>query len=350
MNGNTTSSHRTGRAGLPFGRADIVAVAAMAAFLALSLVLVAMLETDAWAKTVEAPWRLSVGTAAVAKGDRVLLGDIANPVGELSPTHWRRLAAIELWAAPAKPGDQEIVPRDKLQELLNYYLGDVGQLCVLSGQMVVQRGGRVILGPELERMVVETLTPQVSAMEGDVRLRDFRLPHQVFLGDAQSTLDIVVAGQFKPGRLSLAITEKDPAGNEGRRLTGTVFMDQWLSVPCAARPVNTHDRLGPEHVAFERKNSAFMSGDPWDGRSFGMRVKRPVGAGEVIYAKNLEEVPLVSRGDVVTLEFQGRFVHLSTNAKALSDGKLGERIPVRNMGSNREVIAEVVNADTVVVR
>ena len=127
-------------------------------------------------------------------------------------------------------------------------------------------------------------------------------------------------------------------------------MDQWLSVPCAARPVNTHDRLGPEHVAFERKNAAFLSGDPWDGRSFGMRVKRPVGAGEVIYAKNLEDVPLVSRGDVVTLEFQGRFVHLSTDAKALSDGKLGERIPVRNLGSNREVIAEVVNASTVVVR
>ena len=152
----------------------------MAAFVALSLVLVAMLETDAWAKTVEAPWRLSVGTAAVAKGDRVLLGDIADPVGELSPKHWERLAAIELWAAPANAGDQEIVPRDKLQELLNYYLGDVGRLCVLSGQVVVQRGGRVILGPELERAVVETLTPRVSVMEGDVRLRDFRLPARSF--------------------------------------------------------------------------------------------------------------------------------------------------------------------------
>lgn len=327
-------------------RATLAAFAAMAVALGLTMALA----VPAKAGTVDAPWRLSVGTAAVAKGERVLLGEIARPVGDLHPKQWKRLAAIELWTAPEDRGSQQIISRDKLQEMLEYYLGEVGQLCVLSGQMVVQRGGRVIQGPELERLVVENLTPQVSALAGDVRLRDFRLPKQIFLGDEQSSLEVTLADSFKPGRLSLRITEKDPAGNRGKRRTGTVFMDQWISVPCAARPLNSRDRIGPEHVVFERKNAAYLSGEPWDGLSFGMRVVRSVGGGEVIYAKNLEDVPLVSRGDVVTLEFQGRFVRLTTNAKALADGRMGERIAVQNLASKREIIAEVLNANTVVVR
>lgn len=320
------------------------------ATLALAALLAALAVVSAPAKTVQAPWRLSVGTAAVAQGERVLLGEIAHPVGDLPAKQWERLAAIELWSAPEKPGAQDTVSRDKAQEMLVYYLGDVGRLCVLSGQLVVQRGGRVVAGPELESLVVESLTQQVSGMGGEVRLRDFRLPMHLFLDDERGSLAVAVVGEFRPGRLSLQLVEKDPAGNDVRRFTGSVFLDQWLNVPCAARPINSKDRLTPDLVTFERKNAAYLRGEPWNGTAFGQRVIRSVGGGEVIYAENLEDVPLVSRGDTVDLVYQGRFVQLTTDARALADGRMGERIPVQNLSSKREIIAEVKDANTVVVR
>lgn len=77
---------------------------------------------------------------------------------------------------------------------------------------------------------------------------------------------------------------------------------------------------------------------------------RPMGAGEVIYLSNLEDVPLISRGDTVSLVYEGSFVRLTATAEALADGRAGETIPVRNMQSRREIAAQVVDGGTVVVR
>ncbi|BBD07912.1 flagellar basal body P-ring formation chaperone FlgA [Desulfovibrio ferrophilus] len=304
----------------------------------------------ALAATVEASWRLTLGTAAVAHGTRVTLGEIAHPVGDLPAQQWERLAAIELWSAPEEQGKQHTVTTEKLTKMLRYYLGDVAALCVTSGHLVIQRGGKVIDGPELERQVVQALTSRISGLRGEVSLRDFRLPRQVFLSDRQSNIEVSVAGRFEPGRLSLQLTEMDAGGNAKRRYTGGVFLDQWLNVPCALRPINSRERLTPDAVGFKRKNAAYLRGELWDGRSFGQRVQRSVGAGEVLYQDNLEDVPLVSRGDILTLVFQGQYVRLTASAKALSDGKLGQRILVENLSSKREIAAEIRDAHTVVVR
>ncbi|MBU1003271.1 MAG: flagellar basal body P-ring formation chaperone FlgA [Proteobacteria bacterium] len=304
----------------------------------------------ALAATVQASWRLALGSAAVAQGPRVTLGEIARPVGDLPQQQWASLAVIELWQAPEETGKQQTITSDKLAEMLRYYLGDLAELCVIGDHLVIQRGGRVIEGPDLERLVVEALTGRISSLGGEVNLRDFRLPRQIFLSDVQSSVEVSVAGSFKPGRLSLHLTEIDAGSNVQRRYTGGVFMDQWLNVPCADRPINARERLTPDAVGFKRKNAAYLRGEPWDGRSFGQRVQRAVGGGEVLYQDNLEDVPLISRGDLVTLVFLGRYVRLTASAKALEDGKLGQRIMVENLSSKREIAAEISDARTVLVR
>ncbi len=317
-----------------------------AAALALTLLLAAV----AQAGTIQASWRLAVSGSAVAGGQTVLLGDIAQPVGEIPDAHWQKLARTELWEAPGTVGEQQNIPRGRLERLLRFHLGDLAQLCVVSGPLTVQRGGRLLDGGALERLVVDSLTPRVTRMRGEVSLRDFRLPSSVFLGDEQNTLAVDVVGQFSPGRLSLLLREKNPAEITVRKYAGTVFLDQWLSVPCAARPINTRETVTPDAVSFQRKNAAYLRGEPWDGARFGLMAVRPMGAGEVIYLSNLEDVPLISRGDTVSLVYEGSFVRLTATAEALADGRAGETIPVRNMQSRREIAAQVVDGGTVVVR
>jgi len=323
------------------GLAVLGAAAALLAVLLLSV---------AHAGTIQASWRLAVAPAAVAGGETVLLGDIARPVGDLPEEHWRTLAATPLWPAPARGGEQQNIARNKVASLLRFHLGDLAQLCVVSGPLVVQRGGRLLGEAELRALVTEALTARVSGMRGEVALRDFRLPAQVFLGDAQNTLAADVAGGFGPGRVSLLLREVNPAQVTVRKYGATVFLDQWLSVACAARPINPRDELTPDKVTFMRKNAAYLRGEPWDGRRFGLRAVRPMGTGEVIYKTNLDDVPLVSRGDILTLVYQGRNVQLRAQVEALADGALGDSIPVRNKDSKRELVAEIRDAETVVVR
>ena len=79
----------------------------------------------------------------------------------------------------------------------------------------------------------------------------------------------------------------------------------------------------------------------------GMRLRRPVAAGAVLTPAMLASVPLVSRGQQVTLEAQTGGVHIRMAGEALAEAALGQRIRVKNLSSDR-VVEGVVRSDEVV--
>ncbi|UIJ39050.1 flagellar basal body P-ring formation chaperone FlgA [Desulfobaculum bizertense] len=297
-----------------------------------------------------AQWRLSIKKAATVEQDVVRLSDIATPVGPLSQADWQALGTTELWKSPRNYGGQMDISREKLRNLLGYYLEDIVRLCIIPGHLTIQKGGRIVEGAELQKMLVESLTPQLRSLPGENSLRDFRVPEFVFLRDTQNTLDTSIKGQLKPGRVSLRIQEKGLDGHVFRKFSGTAFLDSWRTVACAATPLNSKEELSPENVTFVRKNAAFLRGTPWDGKRFGMRVMRPVGAGQVIYADVLDNVPVIARGDRVTVVYQKKHIRLTMTGKAMEDGSIGDSILVRNMQSRRDVSGVVQGAGTVVIK
>ncbi len=300
--------------------------------------------------TMEADWRLEVLPAVAVQDQLVRLGDLARPLGEIPAGRWEELAAMPLWHAPQKRGDQQRITRDVLAHLLRKKLGVVSALCMLPPYTVIQRGGAVLDAGDLNKLVVETLTPRMHALQGEAALRDMRLPEYVFLDDRMDTVKVSVIGDLEPGRLSLRFEIVGPDGEVRDRHTGQVFMDLWITAPVAARPLNRGDALSPEVVTHRRVNAAFLRDEPWDGRDFNLRATSPVGTDQVIYAKNLEMVPTIARGDTVQLVYNGRYVHLSVDAEALADGQAGDYIPVRNTQSRRQVMAQVRDGDTVEVK
>jgi flagella basal body P-ring formation protein FlgA len=61
----------------------------------------------------------------------------------------------------------------------------------------------------------------------------------------------------------------------------------------------------------------------------------------------LAAVPLVSRGQQVTLEAQTDGVHIRMGGEALAEAALGQRVRVKNLSSER-VVEGVVRSDEVV--
>ena len=134
-----------------------------------------------------------------------------------------------------------------------------------------------------------------------------------------------------------------------RRITGSAFLDVWTTVPAAREPVNRGDALTPDKIMFVRKNLAYVRGELWDGIGGPHRVKRAIGAEQVIYTSDLDQLPLIAKGAQVMLVYQRGTVRLEVPAEAIADGAAGQLLAVRNLQSKTIVKALVQDSRTVLV-
>ena len=324
--------------------------AALVAILTLALALCAWF-TASGARAAQAEWGLSILPEACAQGERVLLSEIAKPFGDLPGAHWRKLGATPLWAAPRREGRAEALPKAELAARLREHLGDLARLCVLpSGGMTVRRGGGLVTREDMENRIRQALAPTLATMDGRAEIADLDLPRRLFIDTPFSKLEIQPTAPLKAGRNSLRLVAKAADGQAVGQTTAQVFVNVWRVVACASRPVNSGETVGPEQLLFKTKNVAHLPGEPWDGHGGPWRVKRPVGTEQPLYRHNLEPVPVVGRGELVTLTYTGRHVRLSVQVEALQDGGVGEAINVRNRQSGRTLTAFVVGAGAVQVQ
>ena len=81
----------------------------------------------------------------------------------------------------------------------------------------------------------------------------------------------------------------------------------------------------------------------------GMISKRTLSANQIIYASLLKPPIVIRRGDAVILSAKSGGLNVKVPGVALSDGRLGEQISVRNSSSKRVVEGEVIAAGQVAV-
>lgn len=79
----------------------------------------------------------------------------------------------------------------------------------------------------------------------------------------------------------------------------------------------------------------------------GRRLRRALPAGAVVLPSMLDSVPVIARGQTVTLEAEADGVRIRMAGEALADGGIGERLRVRNMSSER-VVEGIVRSGEVV--
>ena len=314
--------------------------------LALGLALVLFSITLAHARP---PLRLVISPKVSVHANTVLVKDIAKPYGEYSRSLWNEVANIEILPAPERGGRPLTLNKARIKGVFLKYLGEIAHSCSYPGQLTVYRGGDVLTEADVERRIVEFLTPRVKAQGWNVEYKEFQVPEAVYLEPDFGELEIELAGRLKPGRVPLRIKLAAMNGKATRRIAASVFLDVWGPVPCAARPVNRLEELSPDKITFVRRNMAYLDREVWDGKGGPWRLKSPVGTKQVIYQDNLELMPLVAKGDRVTLVYKGKRVTLSLPVEALADGAAGERITVRNLQSNKKVRATVQDSRTVVV-
>ena len=290
-------------------------------------------------------WRLKVAPAAVTNTDSVLLGDIAAPLGHMDPALWSDLKSRRLWPAPPEEGKPLQITR--LSQALRQSLGnELAARCILPTSLVIQRGGLVFREDDLRSYVVKSLTPQLSAMPGEAELNEFRLPEYIFLAHSQQRVQLE-PGKLTPGRVPLRFAVQEADGTVLRRVSGTVNLTLWITVPAASRPLGKGDALTPEAVTFMRINASQLRDLPWDGHGGPWQVTRSLITGEPILQSDLASQLMVRRGTILSLIYTRGNLRMTTQAEALADGEPGATIPVRNLQTKKQIYATVKDGSTV---
>ena len=292
-------------------------------------------------------WRLKVAPAAVTNTDSVLLGDIAAPLGHMDPALWSDLKSRRLWPAPPEEGKPLQINRSRLSQALRQSLGnELAARCILPTSLVIQRGGLVFREDDLRSYVVKSLTPQLSAMPGEAELNEFRLPEYIFLAHSQQRVQLE-PGKLTPGRVPLRFAVQEADGTVLRRVSGTVNLTLWITVPAASRPLGKGDALTPEAVTFMRINASQLRDLPWDGHGGPWQVTRSLITGEPILQSDLASQLMVRRGTILSLIYTRGNLRMTTQAEALADGEPGATIPVRNLQTKKQIYATVKDGSTV---
>ncbi len=137
-------------------------------------------------------------------------------------------------------------------------------------------------------------------------------------------------------------------GENGWQLYLSARLNQLVDVVVMRRQLAPGSILNQDMLQLETRDQLLSRGaivtDP--AILEGARTKRALRPGQII---TLQDLCLVCKGDMVTIEGLSGSLVVATSGKALSDGSLGDNIQVQNLNSGRKVQASVTAVKKVAI-
>ena len=140
-------------------------------------------------------------------------------------------------------------------------------------------------------------------------------------------------------------------GNVENRMYGTALVKVSQDLVITSRPLPRNHLLTASDLRTKRFNLTRLPRRALTSIEdvIGKRTKRPLQANAIIHAYEVEALPLIRKGDMVVIRVESPLLSITTMGLAVESGRHGETIRVKNLSSQREVRAVVVNAKTVQV-
>jgi len=153
-----------------------------------------------------------------------------------------------------------------------------------------------------------------------------------------------------PARFSL-IAEQG-RGQNLRRWYVPVRVHWWAQAVVARRNLPARSLLDPSMLTTKRTDIAGHADIWWRKPAYlaGMRLMRPIQEGETIFSQYVRQMPMIRRGDLVTILIDTGRLRVSAEGEALRSAGRGERVLVRNIRSHQTVQAVAEQKGVVRIR
>jgi len=312
--------------------------------------------------------------SAVVSTERVVLSDIAEITGESA----QLIADCPIGAAPA-PGGSRRIELGYVQELLSRrgvnlarWIFRGATRCTVSRPASIapavnavqpnkstsqDRSANVDTLPDatdttinpnsLEAKLRAHLSQQIKHLGGSPQMQ-FNPAIQKLLALTQPTyrFNIVNRNDRLLGLVSMEVTifERDTV-KQVLPVLAQVSLRKRVVV--AARPINRSQTIEPDDLTlveqvFDRIDAIGMTDS---ARLIGQRAKRFIKNGDLVLARDIEPVPLITRGRSVTVWVRRGGVVIKGAATAMESASFGENVLLRHAGSRQTFRATVTGRD-----
>jgi len=290
---------------------------------------------------------VAIKKQAWVRGDKVYVRDVADMDGAIDVT--QKLGDTYLSSSP-QPGKFKSLPGSWIASKIRS-AGTLPAEVTLSVPAYVRigRSFQTLQEKVLARRYADFMAERLHGTEVDFRVSRFRVSGNGPLPEGKIRIELVPQWDKQlVGHVSLNGTVR-VNGKIERRIVLSGWVDRFQDVVCVKRPLSRHAVITEDDVALERKkvtkffNNVIRSQDDVVGK----RVKHAVRMGEVLFANTVEQPPTIKKGDRVTIVAESETLVITAVGIAQATGSLGDQIRVKNIMSNKEVIASIVDSSTV---
>lgn len=214
---------------------------------------------------------------------------------------------------------------------------------------LVRRIGQQINGDVIREAVEKSISDYFSKSRIDARIVRLDLPEKLDapIGSVEVRTGIVnVANPFAPFSLPVEVRINERSFS---RFSANVEIEAFGDVLIAVRDLVTNSKLSPEDVSFETRrlekpliNYLF---DPANLR--GMTLIKNLSNGTVLTTDSFINSVVIKSGDLVKIVGESGQMQIIVSGEARSNGKIGDRIAVRNSQSKAIIQATVIDESTV---
>ncbi len=297
----------------------------------------------------EARPKLALPAAAVVKGERISVGEIARI--ESYETAYSelvdRLKAVDLGLAPA-PMVRITIPGIKILETIEQAGIPRDSLAYSIPQAVsVERAGREITPDEVINAVKNSLVLEQGL---DLQVREVSWSNSYVIPIGATEIKIERLGLPTSGRMPIRVSV-DVDEDLATRFLATARVDDWRAVPVVNRTMERGEMIANADISLVRMN---MSDQPADLASddqtvVGKRTKQRINAGAPLRLSQIDVPPTVAKGSRVTMLFENGGLRVTAVGLALEDGQIGQDLNLKNESSGKTVRGRIIGESMVKV-
>jgi len=175
-----------------------------------------------------------------------------------------------------------------------------------------------------------------------------QLDSRLQVGDCNQPLQAVVHGQWPSSQPLVKIS---CMGSTNWSMYVPVTVSVFHMVATAASAVERGQIINGSAIAMQKQNIMATHGRYYRSveEAAGQIAKRHLSPGELLGAHNLDMPKAIKRGDDVVISASTGAIAVKMPAVAMSDGRVGQRISVKNSSSQRIIQATVVGPGVVAI-
>lgn len=282
--------------------------------------------------------RVTIPPEAQVRGEWITLGEIAVISGG-DPY----LKDLNLGRAPLPCSYRELKG-----SLIEARIGQRAEV-ICPETVKVWRACQEIPEERIREVVLEHLKDRFPRAER-IALEDFKVSGKAILPPGPVEYLVFENSQDLLGRASFSVLLR--TGDVEKKVLVSGEVRVWTKVPLASRRIARGEVLSPEAMTMEvMELSRLPRGIVLDPQALlGKRAKTSLPPGSPFRWDQVEVPPVVKKGDKVRIVLTTPNLKVQALGEVLEEGRIGDRVRVRNLGSGKEIVAEVLDGSTLEVR